>query len=350
MIIIAFCCLITGLQIVTSEGSSDCMADCTSLLTPHPPSLYEQYCCIPSNSGKTFTDREKNRVKIIFCPSTIPTSCNKYTFSYSSCNDLLQAFPVATSGYYSLTLSNGSIITVYCDMEGSNCDNKGGWMRVGYLNMSESGAICPPGLTLQQFNNIDHGFCGRFMSSSIIYSAHGILYSEVCGQIRGYQFLTTDGFPPLFGTNAIPNIENCSTYVDGVTITYGSNPRKHIWTYAAGVAEAAGIDGHPPQYICPCNSDSNGTYVPEWIGNDYYCESGYPSGKFNEEVLYYNDILWDGQQCEGSEGPCCTNPSMPWFNKSLNETITDDIELRMCGSEDSSSEDTPLDIVELYVR
>ena len=66
--------------------------------------------------------------------------------------------------------------------------------------------------------------------------------------------------------------------------------------------------------------------------------------------LYYNDTLWDGQQCEGSEGPCCTNPSMPWFNKSLNETITDDIELRMCGSEDSSSEDTPLDIVELYVR
>ena len=44
-----------------------------------------------------------------------------------------------------------------------------------------------------------------------------------------------------------------------VTITYGSNPRKHIWTYDAGVSEAAGIGRNPPQYICPCNRDINGT-------------------------------------------------------------------------------------------
>ena len=34
-------------------------------------------------------------------------------------------------------------------MEGSNCDGKGGWMRVGNIKMSESGATCPPGLTQQ---------------------------------------------------------------------------------------------------------------------------------------------------------------------------------------------------------
>ena len=55
MNIIVFYCLITGLYIVASESSSVCMADCSGLLTQHPPSLYEQYCCIPSNSGKTFT-------------------------------------------------------------------------------------------------------------------------------------------------------------------------------------------------------------------------------------------------------------------------------------------------------
>ena len=54
------------------------------------------------------------------------------------------------------------------------------------------------------------------MSSSIIYSAHGIHYSEVCGQINGYQFKTPDRYPPLYSSNAIPNIENCNTYVDGV--------------------------------------------------------------------------------------------------------------------------------------
>ena len=116
-------------------------------------------------------------------------------------------------------------------MEGSNCDGNGGWMRVGYLNMSEPDATCPPGLTLHQFANIDHGLCGRLMSSSIFYSPCGFGYSKVCGQIRGYQFRSRDGFPPLYDSNASPSIEKCSMYVDCVTITYGSNPHKHILTY-----------------------------------------------------------------------------------------------------------------------
>uniref|UniRef100_A0A1X7SKT8 Uncharacterized protein n=1 Tax=Amphimedon queenslandica TaxID=400682 RepID=A0A1X7SKT8_AMPQE len=31
-------------------------------------------------------------------------------------------------------------------MEGSNCDGNGGWMRIGYINMTEPGATCPQGL------------------------------------------------------------------------------------------------------------------------------------------------------------------------------------------------------------
>ena len=287
-------------QIVASKGSSVCMADCTSLLTPHPPSLYEQYCCIPSNSGKTFTVKEKDRVKIIICPFTlkIPTSCSKYTFSYDSCNALLQVLPATTSGYYSLTLCNGS-----------NCDGKGGWMRVDYVNMSEPGATCPPGLILRQYNNIDHGLCGQPMSFTLlVYSVNGFNYSKVCGQIRGYHFGVPDGFPPY----AIPNIENCNSYVDGVTITYGSNPRKHIWTYARETV--LGNDDLGP-YSCPCNNDSSGTSVPEWVGNDYYYESALYSSNVHLEVLFSNDTLWDGQLCNGNEGPCCTNPKMPWFIK-----------------------------------
>ena len=73
-------------------------------------------------------------------------------------------------------------------MEGTNCDGKGGWMRVGYLNMSELNATCPPGLTLQQYNSIDHGVCGLSNYSilgSTSFSSGGNNYSEVCGQIRG---------------------------------------------------------------------------------------------------------------------------------------------------------------------
>ena len=274
-------------------------------------------------------------------------SISEFIHSYpSGCLEILQENNMAPSGFYKIQAFNGSLISVYCDMEGSNCDGVGGWMRVGYLNMSEPGATCPPGLTLQQFNNIHHGVCGRPMSSSTFYLAHGLNYSKVCGQLRGYQFRAPDGFPPLHGTNAIPNIDNCNTYVDGVTITYGSNSRKHIWTFACGIGET-----DPSGYlVCPCNNGSYSTASPSFVGNDNYCESGVPAGQIFQDVLYASDPLWDGQQCNGNEGPCCTNPKMPWFIKTLNETTTEDIELRMCGSENSSDEDTPLDIIELYIR
>ena len=52
------------------------------------------------------------------------------------CNDVLTSDPDAVSGYYNITLNNGSIASVYCDMEGDNCDGEGGWMRVADINMT----------------------------------------------------------------------------------------------------------------------------------------------------------------------------------------------------------------------
>ena len=74
-------------------------------------------------------------------------------------------------------------------MKGTRCDGKGGWTRVAYLNMTESGATCPPGLSLQQYNNIDHGVCGRHNPSSgscnsTTFSTLGLNYYKVCGQLR----------------------------------------------------------------------------------------------------------------------------------------------------------------------
>ena len=347
MKIIIWLLLFTSMTICNRSHQPVCMVDCTSLLTPHPPSLYEQYCCIPSNSGKKFKTRESNVVRFILCPNHLPFSCQKFSLN---CSEVLKQNASAPSGYYTIMAPNGSLISVYCDMKGSNCNGEGGWMRVGYLNMSEPGAACPPGLTLRQFNNSVNDVCGRPMSSSVVYSAHGLHYSKVCGQIRGYQFGRPNGFPPLdiIEDPPAPNIENCSTYVDGVTVTYGNKPRKHIWTYACGVAE----DLIPNMFSCPCNSNSIGTYAPSFVGSDYYCESGVPiyRGLPSDFTLYPDDPLWDGQQCNGSEGPCCINPKMPWFLKTLNETTTEDIELRVCGDEYPGDEDTPLDIIELYVR
>ena len=342
-----FLLLSTIILIIPVCCSSTCMADCTSELTQRPPSLYEQYCCNDNNTGKAFKIRQNNVLKIILCPDNSPISCEMYR-TFLNCSDIFKYNRSAISGYYTIQAPNGSLISVYCDMEGSNCDGKGGWMRVGYINMSESGATCPPGLTQQQYNNIDHDVCGLPNSGNFSYtffSTQGISYIKVCGQLRGYQYRSPDAF---IGNN----IDSC--YVDGISITYGSSPRKHIWTYAGGLTS----DNVPfPDYCCPCNSNNTVApgLKPNFIGYDYYCESGIPpyiSGNTQrwQHVLYVNDSLWDGQQCDGNEGPCCTNPKMPWFIKTLSEITTEDIELRVCGNQVYPDEDTPLDIIELYIR
>ena len=271
--------------------------------------------------------------------------------SFVNCSQILHVNSFAPSGYYTIQAPNGSLISVYCDMEGSNCDGKGGWMRVGYLNMSEPGATCPPGLTLHQYNNIDHGLCSRPVSSSgssasVFFSTYGVIYNKVCGRVIGYQYGSTDAFPPNLGGGHLynPNVDNI--YVDGVSITYDNNPRKHVWTLGVGnVADDTSVN----QHNCPCNTGNTETTVPSFVGSDYYCESGVDIGYWSS-VLYANDPLWDGQQCGGLEGPCCTNPKMPWFIKILNETTTEDIELRVMADEATSNEDIPLDIIELYIR
>ena len=216
-------------------------------------------------------------------------------------------------------------------MKGTHCDGKGGWTRVGYLNMSESGATCPTGLTQQQYNNIDHGVCGRpnpssAGCSSTTFSTLGLSYYKVCGQVRGYQLNSPDAFHSWSG-----GIDINDPYVDGMSITCGQSPRQHIWTYAAGHS------GNPGRCPCETPSTSANPPPPSFVGNHYYCEAG-------------TDVLWDGNDCPGSEAPCCTNTKQPWFYQELDDMTQENIDLRLCGDEGVPNEDTPLDIIELYVQ
>ena len=218
-------------------------------------------------------------------------------------------------------------------MKGTSCDGKGGWTRVGYLNMTESGATCPTGLTQQQYNNIDHGVCGRPTTYgagcvSTTFSLLGMTYYKICGQVRGYVYNSPDAFGyKHFGKN-----ESIDTYyVDGISITHGQKPRQHIWTYAAGHS------GNPRRCPCEIPSTSENPPPPSFVGNHYYCEAG-------------DDVLWDGKVCPGSEASCCTNSKMPWFYRVFDAKLQDDIELRVCGDQPYSNEDIPIDFVELYVQ
>ena len=115
----------------------------------YPPSLYEQYCCDGDNIGDIIKVAYNGGDKFINCPDTLPLSC-----PIASCSDIITNNPDAVSGYYNITLNNGSIASVYCDMEGDNCDGEGGWMRVANINMTLPDATCPDGLTLYNLGGI----------------------------------------------------------------------------------------------------------------------------------------------------------------------------------------------------
>ena len=225
----------------------------------------------------------------------------------------------------------------------------GQWYRVAYLNMSDPTQQCPSSLRLYSANGVRA--CGRpssmgeFSCSSLTFaSGSSRQYSKVCGQVIGYQ---------VGGTDVFANQQNSidTGYVDGVSITYGSSPRTHIWTYAAGLSEQLLVTSET--FSCPCvvaGSSFMPQTPPSFVGNNYYCESGNPSSTFEHtDVLRYtSDPLWDGQQCEGQ---CCSDGrTPPWFSVTLANPTTDDIEVRICGTEPTRNEDTSISLMELYVQ
>ena len=103
---------------------------------------------------------------------------------------------------------------------------------------------------------------------------------------------------------------------------------------------------------CPCESSQYNNYnVPPFVGNDYFCESGWQTAWSNgySRTFFPNNTLWDGQNCISSS-TCCQFNSPPWFAKILNVSTTDDIELRLCTIARPSISDVALELVELYVK
>ena len=254
----------------------------------------------------------------------------------TSCSSLSQ-YSSATSGEY--LIGNKS---VYCELEKEIKGNKG-FMRVAYLNMSVPGTKCPGNLTLRQDGSLKT--CQRGQAepgcSSAFFSTCGIPYSKICGRVRGYQWSSPNAFY-WFQRNPLFTIDDL--YVDGVVLTYKNNSkRQHIWTFAGALDP---IERYV-NFACPCtNKDSLISFsIPSFVGKDYFCETG-AKDTYLYNKFYIDDPLWDGQGCTEKD-ICCDRGQ--WFCKDVPKTNSD-IELRLCGNEHRSNEDTPLEIIELYVQ
>ena len=171
-----------------------------------------------------------------------------------------------------------------------------------------------------------------FTCSSASFSTNRINYHRVCGRARGYQKGRTTG---IHGSLTIDQ-----SYVSGLSITYSSNPRKHIWTFGTGRSEK-----FDDPWNCPC-SLYQGDNPPSYVGGNYYCESGSTyRGGFG--TYFFNDTLWDGAGCIDN---CCDDTTQPWFYRQLNQTTQDDIEARICSFYSFGLESTLIDQFELYIQ
>ena len=254
----------------------------------------------------------------------------------ASCKDTAQV-----SGYYWIGNSSVHARRTYCDMTRRCCNSMGGWMRVVEFNMTNPTQNCPQG-----FRTITspRRLCGRQSGlgcTSTTFPVHGVKYQKVCGRVIGYQDESPNAFAPYYRNRAI-TIDG--TYIDGVSITHGRHPRKHVWSFAAALDET-----RANHYVCPCTKTDatfTGT-VPPFVGQDYFCDTG--SRSQYHDRIYSQDPLWDGSGC-GSTSSCCRFNSPPWFCKQLPQPTTDDIELRLCGDQDPTNEDALIELVELYVQ
>ena len=219
-------------------------------------------------------------------------------------------------------------------------------MQVAKLDMTNTSQQCPPGTRYQ--SSLSKRLCGSNSvgagCSSTIFDVYGIEYSQICGRIIGYQ----DGSPDAFGDweQPMPNHSIDVNYVDGISLTHGSNPRKHIWTFAGALDEVSTF----PFFNCNCTDTRQTTGTsqpPSYVGDNYFCDTA--SQNRYEYRLYTEDPLWDGAGC-GVNNTCCSFNNPPWFLKQLPSPTREDIEMRMCNDHGLHDEDTPVEIIELYVQ
>ena len=285
----------------------------------------------------------------------------------ASCQDLAARCSCATSGNYWIRNSVRETVLVYCDMEVHgdirSCGGSRGWMRVANLNMNNTRCnTCPhPLITIAPPGSSSRRLCTRVENrrspgcATVPYSVQGVQYSRVCGKVIGYQREAPDAFIYYDETKATIDEE----YVDGVSITHGQNgSRTHIWTFAAAQSE-----GSSKERACPCTDGETPLgdvlpLVPPYVGRNFFCDTGSHARGEPGDLLHLEDPLWDGDGC-GPRSTCCGFNRPPYFSRDIVPT-TDSVDVRLCASFRTgrnlqpgvirSREDTPLEVIELYVQ
>ena len=218
-------------------------------------------------------------------------------------------------------------------------------MRVAHVDMTNATHRCPGNFVELISEEAPRRLCVPHSEAkgcfAHVFPVVGPQFSSVCGKIIGYQNRTTNAFFPFFVDRSL-TIDD--VYLDGISLTHGSNPRLHIWTLAAALDETR---GHSSGCRCSNILVNSSATVPNFVGDDYFCDTG--SEEAVQFKFYPNDPLWDGEGC-GDTNACCSFNNPPWFFRELASPTRDGIELRVCRDASTVNENIPFEVVELYVR
>ena len=223
----------------------------------------------------------------------------------------------------------------------------GDWFSVIRFNVSDPDQTCP---TNWQERTTPVRACERPMSTTGT-STCSIGFEEsvsrpftrVAGRAIGYQVGSPDAFFRTF-TSRSADLEG--PYVDGLSITYSTsaNPlNNHIWTFAAGITES-----NTELIGCPCVGGRDSS-LPAFLQDRYFCESGVPDGVISSPLLFDDDPLWDGENCEDQ---CCAGSfaTVPTFCATVEQVEGATIRVRICTDEPTTNENIAIESLEIFVQ
>ena len=211
-----------------------------------------------------------------------------------------------------------------------------GFRHIYSLDMRIPTQSCPK--TLQYRKHGSLRLCGKRTNKascdSVIIPTYGKHYSRVRGRVRAYQY----GSPDCFAGHGHGKID--SYYVDGISITHGKYPRKHVWTYAAAWRQYT--LGRNPSNTCP--STGRGRAQPGFVGDNYFCSSANPGPHWS--VKLYPTPLWSNIKGDCSD---CGDDDL-FFCVQLPKVTSDNLEVRICTDERLNNEDIRIESMDFYVQ
>ena len=204
--------------------------------------------------------------------------------------------------------------------------------------MTDPNEVCPGNFELLSNIPVRACGCGNYNYVFAVFDVTET-YSKVCGRVKGFQIGSASAFrSPLetFGYN----------YVHGFNLgrVTSSEVQHHIWTFAVG-----STDGDPTlDTVCPCASDggANLSPAPEFVGHNYFCESGNKDPTATPGQ-FYSDTLWDGKNCFG-DSECCAFNHPPYFVRDLGTEVSGLLSAEICTEEVGSN--IAIQLIEIYVQ